>query len=442
MRTRIIAVGVVLTGSLAAQGREWIGASFVSDDLEKIFAQHERTFQATWTWPLSSASHSGQVTMPFDNAGAVALIEPNTFLVAGKNMGTNQAWLTEVTMNQSGSTVAPSLNTMSIAMDLTRLVYDGEAGLLFGLNQASSSIVVASYMVGGGLGPWQTAADPSNCPLLGVIPPSYLRMELLAEGGPGLRLSGESPFVARESKLTLTNGAWSWTLPQVTLPVVPPRWFCESTPEVTADEAHYRFRIGGGTGLFGIVDEVTQQVVFVATHGGGLPDEPFDVPIASVGYGRTYKVISLGGQGVAESVFLRVEQEWRRATAIPAGFLSGRVSMRWDFPSVGTDVMSWSLYWAGTSPRPQGVFFASIILGSWNYNQTPTTPTNGLEILTNQYGVFPAMIGSWDQDRIDVAYVFNANNPALVGSRVAIQAIGVAPDQSLFVSDVRGVILR
>jgi hypothetical protein len=170
--------------------------------------------------------------------------------------------------------------------------------------------------------------------------------------------------------------------------------------------------------------------------------ESFDVPVSSLIYGDTYRIVGLGSQVALDSVIFRVEQYWDRASSIPQGFLAGDISMRWDYPSVGTDFMSWSLYWDGVTPRPQGVGLFTIILGQWAPFISPTSPVNGLDILTVQYGTFPTSAADWDSDRIDVAYAFNVNDPSFIGTMVAIQAVGVSPMGDVFSSDVRGVVLQ
>ena len=376
--TKAVLIVPFLSAIAFAQARTWSGASFVSADYEKVIQHESQAYQAKWFWPTPSGAQGGVVVTPFDNAGEIADLGQGVFMLAGTDSISGQGWLTKLSISVSGGVASAVTDSVMVSgSDFTHLVYDDVNSLLYGVDNNGPSLLVAQFSRNNSPpGVWATTATASTCPIIASVPGFSLDMELLP--GIGVRISSRSPYYKNPCDVELIGGLWSASLYVGDPIIVPKVWYTGRAPRVAGSEIHYTIRVGGDVGLFGVRHEATQQFVFVGTHSGVSVFESFDVPVSSLIYGDTYRIVGLGSQVALDSVIFRVEQYWDRASSIPQGFLAGDISMRWDYPSVGTDFMSWSLYWDGVTPRPQGVGLFTIILGQWAPFISPTSPVNGV----------------------------------------------------------------
>jgi hypothetical protein len=117
-----------------------------------------------------------------------------------------------------------------------------------------------------------------------------------------------------------------------------------------------------------------------------------------------------------------------------------KLGIRTDFPAVGTDFVSWELYWRWASPPAYQDVLLTMVVGAWDFGFNPTVPFMGLEILAVPYGDLGAQLASWNnRGVVSFGWAIDINNPALVGLKVAVQAIGALPTGQFIVSDTVGV---
>jgi hypothetical protein len=255
-------------------------------------------------------------------------------------------------------------------------------------------------------------------------------------------MSGVEPYDAVEFEFLLNGSIWTMTnLADAAIAVpLPPCWFVGDYPTMSADGTAYMLWIGGGSGLFHVVDS-TGVPVFSGMHSGVPCGEVVSIPVASLSYGGLYRVVDGAAQGLLPSVPFRAKVVWAVASMLDP-VSPERLGFRWDFPAVGTDFISWQLHWAGAAAPPPDTWIMTMALGGWSYQTVPTVGLAGVEVLGAVYGDLGLRFASWQDKKMAFNWVLAVNDPIFVGFRVAAQGIGLAPTGHLFVSDVVGVVLR
>jgi hypothetical protein len=120
--------------------------------------------------------------------------------------------------------------------------------------------------------------------------------------------------------------------------------------------------------------------------------------------------------------------------------VASKVDMRTDFPVANTDFISWELHWRFQTPPDFAEVLLTMVVGAWDYGINPTVPALGVEVLAVPYGDLGAQLRAWDnRGRVSFGWAINVNNPALVGLKVAAQALGALPTGQFITSDVVGV---
>jgi hypothetical protein len=222
---------------------------------------------------------------------------------------------------------------------------------------------------------------------------------------------------------------------------IPATWFVSAYPELVNNSSEYQLWIGGGSGAFAIVEWDSRAIVFTGTHGGYPSGQAFSIPVATLNFGALYAIESVGGGAILPSAPFRAESVWPRVSVDP-NMLPAKVGVRPDFPSVGTDFVSWEIFWKNAAPQPVDPMLLTMIVGGWDFGVNPTVPALGVEILAMQYGTLGVQIRSWDnRGYVSFGWGFAVDNPAFVGLKVAMQAVGMLPTGQFIVSDVAGVTL-
>lgn len=255
-------------------------------------------------------------------------------------------------------------------------------------------------------------------------------------------MRGIEPYDREAYKILRAQGVWSvtdvsWGTQAV---AVVPIWKVGDYPLMSADGESYLLWVGGGTGVFVIVDE-SDVVVFAGMHSGATHGEVFSVPVSVLEYGVRYRVADGAGQGFNTSVPFRTKVVWR-VRSVPQDVTPERLGLRWDFPAVGTDFLSWQLHWSGQGAPPTEPWHLLMCIGPWDYNMTPTVPFSGMEVLGTLYGDLGFGTSLWDSNRLVFSWTIALNDPVFVGFRAAAQGIGVSSTGELFASDVVGVVLQ
>lgn len=444
---RVACSGALLVCATAvAQTREYTRAGVYDDSSVRRFFHNGDGFTAHWRWPNGSGGdEAGIISVPFNMAGAAIILSDDRVLAVGIDSNAPGAChLCEVYFAPVATGIQPTLSSTQLPqLDLVELYYHQASGLLFGLDAHTSQLLAASYQQGLAIGPWAVAAAPTTCPPL-KAPPSFVRFSPLDGTLPGLNVHSEAPFTDSGCDVVLLNGNWICVRPGGNQQPSQ-HWWTEQSPRVASNHADYEITVGGGTGLFGLVDRDTSAVVFQAVHPGPATSaHTFVVPQASMVYGRVYQIRSLEDQEVGSSIWIRAAPEWRRATMHNEVF-SGDVVMRWDFPTIGTDALSWSLEWVGPpGTQPAGTMMVTMVMGDWQWGVDPTVPLSaGTQILALQYGTLPTQIHAWEgRPVISAGYLFDVNNPVLTGTRVALQGLVVLPSLDVLTSDVIGIVLN
>jgi hypothetical protein len=429
------------TSGVMAQ-RDWIGCAFSDDAGERVFTHSTRSASAEWAWRVGSISSTGLLRLPSSYSGGATLIDANTLLVSGWD-GSN-GWLAEVAFSQSGSIITPSITSIMIGgIDALVIGFQPSSSMLFAVNESDRSLVGAHYTPGqaASIGPWQTLATAQQCEVLRV-PFSFLRLQPL-DNATGVVIAATDIYRIHGEWEAALDAAGNWTLtdlraaqPPVSLPAT---WFVSAFPLLDASSSHYDVWVGGGQGAFSIVSKRTGDVAFSASHAGGPNGETFLIPVGALAYGELYFVQSAGGQQIDRSSYLSIEAIWPLAS-VDARMVPARVSVRPDFPTVGTDFVSWQLYWSSGQAQPSDPMLLTMLVGGWDFYSNPTAPALGLDLLAVQYGSLGVQAASWgNRGQVEFGWALAVNNPALVGLRVAMQAFGMLPTGQFISSDVIGV---
>jgi len=436
---------VLLALPLTAQAqRSWANAAFRDVAGHKYFLHDGATTSARWLWRIGAVQSKGNVVMPSTRSGSATRLSSDTILVSG--MSGSSGWLAEVTFSLVGNQVAATVNSIASGnLDVVHLTYLPVASLLVGYDTISRNLVAATYLPGLTLGPWQSIATVSQCPTLSLRS-WFVNVEPL-DGVVGVQVGGREPYEGSALWDVVRDNSGAWSVSNASLATqstpLPPTWFVSAYPELTVNSTEYRLWIGGGSGDFVIVDLSTGAPVFVGTHSGSPSGEVFVFPVATLQFGKLYAVESLSGSAnvFARSVAFRAESVWPRASVDPQ-LVPSKVGVRPDFPTVGTDFVSWELHWGSSAPQPVDPLLLTMVVGSWDYGINPTTPALGVEILASQYGTLGVQVATWqNRGYVSFGWAFAVNNPIFVGLKVAMQAVGVLPNGQFIVSDVAGVTL-
>jgi hypothetical protein len=427
-------------GSAVAQ-RKWSAVSYEDLQSGNIFVSHESRAVAEWTWTIGGTKSSGNLTLPPGKAGSATLLNSHTLLVSGHSG--SEGWLAEIIFSISGSAVVANLAHVPNPTDVVNLAYLPTAGAIVGVDHDNKELVAASYVPGLQVGPWEVIATASHCPLLGInslalkIDPMPVGMGALlhARG----HLDGLEAWVVSKGVL----GDWSVAPQSAGMPIVSPSpaWLVSAYPVLTANSTAFELWIGGGSGDFCIADHESQEIVFVGHHFGSSGGQLFSIPYWSLHQGRLYRVQSLSVGSIEASVPFVAEIVWPRASVDPH-MLPSKVEVRWDFPAVGTDFVSWEMYWRSSAPQPTESMLLTMTVGAWNFGVNPTMAFLDVEVLAAPFGTLGVQAASWDnRGVVSFGWLFAVNNPALTGLKVAMQAVGVLPSGQFVVSDVVGVLL-
>lgn len=436
----LVAIATLAVDVLAQRFRS--SAVFGDESAWRYFLSQEysgQTGAARWWWRLGGVSSSGTVAIPFQWAGGATYVGDETLLVSGWDG--SEGWLAEVHFSLAGGVITPAVTTASIgALDLVNPVYDASAGLLYGVDNDSREMLVATYFRGFVLGPWQVVTAAAQCPPLSQRNSFFhirpLGVGVGAEVLPRGELSSTSRLVVRD-----VSGAWSVIDPLFGhaqfVPV--PAWIVGAFPLMTISSTEYQVVVAGGAGPFSIIDAETGAGIFQGVHSGSPSTQVFSIPASSMQSGRLYYVDGGSGSGIERSSLFRAENVWRRASVDP-NMVPAKLGIRTDFPAVGTDFVSWELYWRWASAPAYQDVLLTMVVGAWDFGFNPTVPFMGLEILAVPYGDLGAQLASWNnRGVVSFGWAIDINNPALVGLKVAVQAIGALPTGQFIVSDTVGV---
>jgi hypothetical protein len=441
-KTKVIAIGCVVLASAAgpvAAQREWTLARFSDAGTRRYFTHGQSLSSAMWLWKIGSAETEGNLALPAGRSGSACLVAENTLLVSGWSQA--QGWLAEINFTASGSVVSPTLATISNNIDVVQLSHLPSAGLLVGIDYNSNSLVAATYAPGLLLGPWEVIVTSSQCPLL--LHDGLFISSTPLVNGVGVRLRSREPYSDTSSWVVSRDqfGIWAAVDEAAGSPpvVLPPTWFVSHYPVLTINTTEYQLWVGGGSGDFVVVSLETGAPVYQGHHSGNPSGEVFTLPASVLEYGKAYRIESLPGGAFARSIPFRAESVWPRASVDP-NMLPTRVGVRWDFPTVGTDFVSWEMYWTSGSPQPADPVLLTMVVGAWDFGVNPTVPALGVEILAVPFGDLGAQVAYWhNSGRVSFGWTFAVNNPSFVGLKVAMQAVGVLATGQFIVSDVAGV---
>jgi hypothetical protein len=427
-----MALAAFAVEGLATAQRE-SGAAF-TDRSGHMFIHDGETASAKWRWRHAGVSQAGHVTLPTAESAYANLVSPSTILVSGNT------WLCEVRVSVSnGIVTAAAVQVASSGMDFLNFAYSETGAMLFAIDGVSRSLVAATYQPGASPGAWQVIATSAQCPALLKAP--VLRLRAMDQGV-GVIMGAIEPYGEISYEFAQSVSGWNMTNTSAGAnpAVLPPTWMVGDYPIMSADGSEYRIWVGGGAGLFLIVDS-NRVPVFAAVHSGAADGETFGIPVATLVYGQEYRVIDGASQGLQDSVPFLTKVVWKTAS-VPVQAMPERLGFRWDFPAVGTDFISWQLHWADPGPQPLQPWILTMAIGPWDYNISPTVPFGGVNMLGTLYGDLGAQIASWQDGKLVFSWTLAVNDPLFVGLRVAAQGIGVLPDGQFFVSDVAGVVLH
>jgi len=408
----------------------------------RFFLHDGAAVSAEWAWTIGSTPGDGIVTLPSAKSGGACLIDAGRLLVAG--ITGSQGWLAEVVFANNAGAITANVNHIGIGqMDMCKIAYVPGASVVMGVDNNTGNLMAASYSPGLLLGQWQIVASRSTCPLLRV-PTAFLRTAILSNGM-GIRLSATGLYRGRGvvEVTQSTSGDWSIVDPALGGPAasLPQIWLVSAYPVLNATSTEYEIWVGGGVGPFNVIDVETGGIVWSATHGGSLSGEVFVIPAPVLHLGKLYAIDSGPGSGYFSSTPFRAESVWERASVDP-NMLPTKVGIRWDFPAVGSDFISWELYWGTAAPQPTDPILLTMIFGLWDYGFNPTAPVLGVDLLAAPLGDLGAQIATWDnRGVVSFGWVVAVNNPSFVGVKVALQAVGVLPTGQLIASDVAGMLL-
>jgi hypothetical protein len=216
-------------------------------------------------------------------------------------------------------------------------------------------------------------------------------------------------------------------------------WQVGAYPVMTINSDEYQIAVAGGVGPFSIVHAATGAVVHQGVRGAGVAAQIYTLPATTLELGALYYVESGPGSGFLRSGLFRAENVWSRSSVDPR-MVASKVDMRTDFPVANTDFISWELHWRFQTPPDFAEVLLTMVVGAWDYGINPTVPALGVEVLAVPYGDLGAQLRAWDnRGRVSFGWAINVNNPALVGLKVAAQALGALPTGQFITSDVVGV---
>jgi len=418
--------------------RVWSYASFFDQAGQRVFLSHESLPEAKWVWTIGAVTSSGTLAFPPGMLGSAAPVDSSRLLVSGGD-GT-QGWLGEIGFSITGSEVVPTFSAIPTGIDVVKMVYVPAAGLVIGINHGTNELVAALYSAGPSLTPWQVIVTPAQCPLLSLQ--SFFLKLRASPTGVGVTVESLEPYVGVGYTVT-RDPTGVWTVEggsSLSAPVtLPPTWVASAYPVLALNSTQYDLWIGGGDGYFQIVDETTGVSVFAGFHNGDPSGQVFSIPHHMLITGRRYRVESMSGNAFDASLPFIAENVWLAASVDPH-MVPSRVGIRWDFPTVGTDFVSWEIYWRSPAPQPVDPMLLLMTVGAWDFGYHPTVPALGVEVLAVPYGDLGVQVGNWEnRGYVSFGWAVSVNNPVLSGLKVAMQAVGLLPTGQFVASDVVGV---